>query len=41
MVSSTEKQILTINIFSQISKSKGKQTIKFEIEYKVKNVFVQ
>ena len=43
MTSSVGKQIITIHILPNISRSKGNQTMKFGqlVEYKVKNTFLQ
>ena len=43
MTPQTGKQIITIHILPNISKSKGKQTMKFgqSIEYNIKNIFLE
>ena len=43
MTSQTIQQIIIIHIFSNISRSKGNQTIKFGqlIEYNMKNIFLE
>ena len=43
MVSHTGQHIITINMLSNISKSKGKQIMKFRqlIEYNIRNIILQ
>ena len=43
MTSQTGQQIMTINILSNISRSKDNQTVEFSqlIEYSMKNVFLE
>ena len=43
MTSSTEKQIIKIHILANIPRSKGNQTVKFDllIEYNIRNIFLE
>ena len=43
MTSQLEKQIISIHIFSNISRSKGSQTMEFGqlIEYNMRNIFLE
>ena len=43
MTSHTGKQIITIQIFFNFSRSKGNQTMKFgqSIKYNMRNIFLQ
>ena len=43
MTSQTKQQVITINIFPNISRSKGKQTMKFSllIDYNMRNIFLE
>ena len=43
MTSQTKQQVITINIFPNISRSKGNQTMKFSlfIDYNMRNIFLE
>ena len=43
MTSQTKQQIITLHLLSHISRSKGNQTIKFDllIEYDMRNIFLE
>ena len=43
MTSQTKQQVITINIFANISRSKGNQTMKFSllIDYNMRNIFLE
>ena len=43
MTSQTKQQVITINIFPNILRSKGNQTMKFSllIDYNMRNIFLE